>query len=100
MTYESFLKKLKEIRIRKDVSAEELSSHLGKTRQQYYMIESGRCPLRMRDYFLLCEKLGVSLTELLYSEEENTSFALLNEAMARLSVRDAQIIKSLIILME
>ena len=100
MTYERFLEKLREIRKKRNISTEKLAERLGKTKQQYYMIESGRSSLRMRDYFLLCEELEISSTELLFEEEDKKEYMLLKESISRLSARDAQIIKTLIILMD
>ena len=65
MEYQKFLQKLKNERIKKGISLREIGESLGKTRQQVYSFESGRAPLKVRDYFLICEVLHISPRELL-----------------------------------
>ena len=55
MQYRTFLENLRKSRKRAGVSVEAVAAVLGKKWRQYYMIEAGKSPLKMEDYFLLCK---------------------------------------------
>lgn len=100
MDYQKFLQKLKNERIKKGISLREIGEALGKTRQQVYSFESGRTPLKVRDYFLICEVLHISPRELLEDDMLKGDYRMTAERLSNLSKRDLLIIGDLITLME
>ena len=100
MQYRAFLSKLRESRKKAGVSVEELANLLNIKWRQYYMIEAGKSPLKMEDYFLLCERFGVSLTYFLTEKEQTDKEEVLQEKFEKLSAHDARIVRALITLMD
>ena len=60
MDYEQLLRQLKKIRLQKGISLRRLGEKLGVSGQYLSMVERGKVPLKVKDFFLLCSVLEVS----------------------------------------
>ena len=75
MDYNIFLTKLKNARKAKKISMREIGETLGVKRGQICNIEKGRTPLRVEDYFKICERLEISPCALmLESSQKETEY--------------------------
>ena len=100
MEYERFLKKLKKERKKRGISLREAGVFLGVTGQYLSLWENNRAPLKMKDYFLLCELLEIAPKDLLEEDSRIKECQGIADRIKRLSERDMKIIKDLIMLME
>ena len=97
--YEDLLRELKEIRIQKGISLQEMGRRLGITGQQVYAIEMGKTALKMPTYFAMCEVLTISPRELMRGDIAIGDSRSLLKSIECLSERDFLIVRDLIILM-
>lgn len=97
--YEDLLRELKEMRIKKEISLQEMGRRLGISGQQVYAIETGKTPLKMPTYFSICKVLDISPRELLSGNVTVGEIRSLLKSIECLSERDFLIIRNLIMLM-
>ena len=97
MDYEQLLRQLKKIRQQKGISLRRLGEKLGVSGQYLSMVERGKVPLKVKDFFLLCSVLEVSPKDVIVEKKEYQTVA---ERMQTLPERDFKIIKDLLLLME
>jgi transcriptional regulator with XRE-family HTH domain len=69
--FEAMLKLLKDARLAKGLTQEELSSKLGQHRIYINKVESGQRRLDIAELFDLCEEVGLSIHELIQSTFQN-----------------------------
>ena len=100
MGYEELLKRIREARKRKGISLRKMGEALGVSGQQISFFETGHTPLKMKDYFSICEVLKISPRELLDGTVPKGEYRNVIEKLYNLSERDFRIIKDLIVLME
>ena len=100
MVYVSLLQKIKEIRKRQGLSLQDLGEKLGVSGQYVSMIERGKAPLKMDDYFQICKILGVSAAKLLIDEEGKKASETLAEKIYALSERDFKLLTTMIELLQ
>lgn len=97
MDYEQLLKKLKKIRLQKSISLRSLGKKLGVSGQYLSMIERGKVPLKVKDFFLICSILEVLPKDVMVEKKEYQTVA---DRIQALPERDFKIIKDLLLLME
>lgn len=100
MDYELFLRDLKELRNKKGMSLREMGMKMGISGQQVSFFERGKTPLRIKDYFTICDILQVSPLALIEKQILTYEHRSIAERLSKLSERDFRIIKDLMILME
>ena len=98
--YKDLLHELKETRIKKEISLQELGRRLGLSGQQVHAIETGKTPLKMPTYFSICRILQVSPRELISGNVTVGETRSLLKSIECLSERDFFIIRNLIMLMQ
>lgn len=65
MEYNKFLENFKKVRMEKGFSLSDFAKAIKKTKQYVYLVEKGRTPLKMEDYFLICDLLKISPNDLM-----------------------------------
>jgi transcriptional regulator with XRE-family HTH domain len=100
MTSEGLLKIIRKERIRQGVSLRELGKKIGVSGQYLSMIERGRSPLKMNDYYKICQALNVSPASMLMKEEDKKERESFAEKLYALSQRDFYIVMKIIELMQ
>ena len=99
MDYENLLKELKYLRKSKGLSLEEMGRAVGVTGSNICFIELGKIPLKMQDFFIICETLEVSPQEVLSNSTLDLEHHGIITQLKKLSNRDFQIIKNMILFM-
>ena len=81
MYEEYFPERLAQLRIKKDVSARDMSLSLGQNPSYIHNIESGKALPSMRNFFYICEYLNISPCEFFDPASENPEklHALIND---------------------
>ena len=96
MEYEEFLEKLKEFRIKKNLSQGDVARAMRKSVSYVSFIESNRSPMKIDDYLLFCKVLGISPALLFEENPLNKELRDAQNQLSALSVRDFGIIKNLL----
>lgn len=96
MDYELFLKELISARKSKGITLQKMGQALGISGQYVGYIEKGKSPLKIKDYFTMCEVLGISPAKLLYTKNENQA----HHDFSNLSDRELAIIRHLVAVIE
>ena len=73
MYEEKFSDRISQLRIKKGVSAREMSLSLGQNSGYIHNIESGKALPSMTSFFYICEYLGITPKEFFEDEIENPS---------------------------
>lgn len=97
MIEEELLKKIKALRKQQGLSLRDFGTCLGVSGQYVSMIERGKAPLKMDDYFKICEVLNISPAKLLI--EDNQECETLVEKIYALSERDFRLVATMVELM-
>lgn len=71
---ESYAKKIRDFREKKNISQEDAATALGVTRPTYNSIETGRREVTLKELHLLCNLLGLSLEQFLFSSTQSKSY--------------------------
>ena len=100
MTYDLFLQQFEKQQKSKGFSQQKLGEKVGLTRGQINNIEKGRSSLKVDIYFKMCQVLNISAEELMNPFAVQNEYTLLLERISRLSKRDFNIIKDLVMLLE
>lgn len=100
MDYQLFLQELTNVRKSKGITLRQMGRALGVTGQYVSYMERGKTPLKMKDYFVMCEVLKISPGKLLYGKNEKQSCLEFSERLLNLSERDLYIVKNLIAVLE
>ena len=98
MIEEELLKKIKALRKQQGLSLRDFGACLGVSGQYVSMIERGKAPLKMDDYFKICEVLNISPVKLLI--ENNQECETLVEKICALSERDFKLVVTMIEFMQ
>ena len=100
MKYEVFLQELRQAREKRGISLREMGFAMGVSAQKISLLETGYSPLKMRDYFMMCDIMKMSPRELIDGDIPKGEYRTVAEKLRNLSERDFRIVKDLIILME
>ena len=100
MTSEILLKQIRQERRRQRISLRDMGRKLGVSGQYISMIERGLAPLKIDDYFKICQFLQISPSLMLVEEEQRKERKTLAEKVDALSERDFQIIMNVIEMMQ
>ncbi len=100
MKYEAFLQELRQAREKRGISLREMGFAMGLSAQKISLLETGYSPLKMRDYFMMCDIMKMSPRELIDGEIPQGEYRSVGERLRNLPERDFRIIKDLIMLME
>lgn len=100
MEYEKFLKALRQERKRKGVSLKQIGEKLEMSVSNISSFETGKCALKVKDYFAICDVLQISPRSLIEGDVSAKEQLLVADRLADLSERDFRIIKDLIMLMQ
>ncbi len=98
MQEERFGKRLYELRIKKGITAREMSLSLGQNPGYINSIENNKGLPRMSSFFYICEYLGVTPEEFFAEKQDDP--ALLKEATALLRSLDSETIQHIIALLK
>lgn len=98
MQEESFGKRLYELRVKKGITAREMSLSLGQNPGYINSIENNKVLPRMSSFFYICEYLGVTPEEFFAEQQDDP--ALLKEATALLRSLDSETIQHVIALLK
>ena len=99
MTEKELIEKIKAERIKKGISLQAMGRALGSTGQKFSCIERGLVSLKMKDYFKICEVLGVSAKDLIAGDVSEREYHHITEQIRNLDERDFKILQDLVILM-
>ena len=98
MIEEELLKKIKALRKQQGISLRDFGAYLGVSGQYVSMIERGKAPLKMDDYFKICELFNISPAKLL--REDKKECETLVEKICALSERDFKLVVTMIEFMQ
>ena len=100
MTNEEIVRRIREERKKQGVSLRDLGKMLGMSGQYLSMIERGASPLKMEDFFKICQALERNPIIMIREKEDITVCETLAEKICALSNRDFQILTNIIDLMQ
>ena len=100
MDYGKFLQKLRKIRKQKGISLREMGRKMGVSAQQVSFFERGHTPIKVKDYFFICDVLEISPKSLMEGEISYEDCNDLIERIHVLSKKDFLIIKNMVELLE
>ena len=100
MTNEELLRRIREERQKQGISLRDLGKLLGVSGQYISMIERGKAPLKMEDFFKICEAFHISFVEILIEEADKIACKTLAEKIYALSERDIKILTNMIEMMQ
>lgn len=80
MEYYDILKTIKQIRINKKITQQEIANYLNISQQSYSDLEKAKTKLTLVDFFKICKKLNISPINLI--KEDNQIIITINEKQA------------------
>ena len=99
MEYSAFLGKLKEARIKSELTQTDLAKAIGRSPTYISFLEKGRTAIRIDDYLLICRALQIAPSSLFEEDDRKGDFCYIQDKLVHFSTRDFRIIKDLIMLM-
>ena len=100
MTSADVVERIRKERKKKGMSLRAFGEILEVSGQYVSMIERGKAPLRMEDYFKICNALEISPIKLFIQEERKNNVMELEEKLYTLSERDFHIFIKIMELMK
>jgi transcriptional regulator with XRE-family HTH domain len=71
---ESYAQKIRSFREKKDISQEDAATAIGVTRPTYSAIETGKRELTLKELHLLCNLLGITIQQFLFSSTQVAAY--------------------------